>query len=76
MLSLVMYSGNQANPAQPPSSAQLHFYRKGQQGAVSFVYNLKNHIEIHSYDKRQLLLAVPFCRNGIERDHGDVSGFP
>ena len=34
--------GNQANSARPPKFAQYHFYRKGQQGAVSFVYNLKD----------------------------------
>ena len=44
--------GNQANPAQPPKFDQYHFYRKVQQVAVSFVYDLKDFTSnTKSYDK-------------------------
>ena len=40
--SAVWCRGNQAKPDHPPKFAQHHFYKKGQQGAVSIVCNLKD----------------------------------
>ena len=51
--------GNQANPNHRPKSNQYHFYRKGQQSAVSFVYNFtSNSIHMTKEDCSLLSLSV------------------